>query len=132
MDEKSPRSYSSTSFFSSEDILGEQIKAVMSKQKDWKEEALSDLAGALADAGQWERFERLADKAVKDRRQRKTLKSFGESLARNGQYEQLLHLVQHAFFQAGTSELALNLLVLVYGLLPLKPEMGMAFFQKIV
>lgn len=50
-------------------------------------------------------------------------------LASSGKYEEALHLVQDAWLRVDKREYAIDLLPLAYGLIPLKPEIGIAFYE---
>jgi tetratricopeptide (TPR) repeat protein len=87
-------------------------------------EALTELGKALIQTGEWEEAERIAGD------NEGVLQSIAQYLTSIREYEDLLHFVQRRWLQTDTWDDAVTLLPLAYGLIPLKPEMGSAFFES--
>jgi len=94
----------------------------------YRARALSSLATALSQAGQWKQTQEVAESIEHSSLRAKALSTLAEALLTTKKYEQLLRFVQNAWLRAETREYALQLLPLALGFVALKPELGTAFY----
>jgi tetratricopeptide (TPR) repeat protein len=103
----------------------------------WRAEPLAELAGVLAQAGRWQEAgrvwqeaERVIGSISRERGQRgEALRNLADALAKHNEQERLLSLIHRWWLQADTRDEAIDLLPLAFGLIPLHPNIGMAFYN---
>jgi tetratricopeptide (TPR) repeat protein len=103
---------------------------------DAQAEALSSLGQALAQAHHldqakqvWEQAERVITSISDPDVQAEALSSLGQALAQAQLWSTLLRVVQRSWLRSETREIALVLLSLTDGFLPLEPEIGNYFYE---
>ncbi|GHO79576.1 hypothetical protein KSD_73470 [Ktedonobacter sp. SOSP1-85] len=105
-------------------------RRIPDSQSEWQQkESLRVFLQVLIDVEQWAEAEEYINSIVNEDEQAEALRRLAESLGKRGEYEHLLSLVQRWWGRAKTREHALQLLPLAYELIPLKPEIGFAFYE---
>jgi len=100
------------------------------QKSDLRAMALEDLAEALARAQQWERAEAIIHRPECISCELAVSRELVRVMNSLGKQEQTLRLVQRRWlYAASTREYAFDLLSLADGLIPLKPEIGNAFYE---
>ena len=100
--------------------------------EEWNEErtkALQELRVALVQAQQWEHAQESIG-LIDDNDERATaLCELATEMAVSREYEQLLSLTKHSWWQVATKEYAFRLFSMATGFIALKPELGTAFYD---
>jgi len=86
------------------------------------------MAKVMAQAEQWEQAEVLIRTLKESDERTWALDGLVEALGEISEREQL-HVVQHLWLHVSTREYAIELLPLAQGLIPLKPAIGIAFYE---
>ncbi len=97
---------------------------------------LIELGKSAIQAQQWQQVDKVWNEVEKELRKTfdsheklKFLSEVVEALGSVHEYERFLHIVQQSWLQVNKRAYALQLLPLATGLIPLKPKLGIAFFE---